>query len=162
MTTKLPVRHQGLEDVQLQLVIFRGAVTGIAVEARMDAPGAGSAQRAFQGVSVPPRIGRPPGIHRRRALTLSRIFDVSLASLFESPMAETPCVIVRAGEAVERRVHGLKYAPLSQRGRFFNVQPIASEGVSFAPRQRALSSRWRGMDLCFVRQTHIVARGQNL
>jgi transcriptional regulator with XRE-family HTH domain len=57
-------------------------------------------------------------------LTLSRIFDVSLASLFESPLAVEPCVIVRAGEAVEQAVNGLQYAPLSQAGRFFNLQPI--------------------------------------
>jgi transcriptional regulator with XRE-family HTH domain len=58
------------------------------------------------------------------ALTLSRIFDVSLASLFESPVAETPCVIVRASGASERSANGLKYVPLSQAGRHFNLQPL--------------------------------------
>jgi transcriptional regulator with XRE-family HTH domain len=58
------------------------------------------------------------------ALTLSRIFDVSLASLFESQLAVEPCVIVRAGEAVEQSVNGLQYTPLSRAGRFFNLQPI--------------------------------------
>jgi transcriptional regulator with XRE-family HTH domain len=66
-------------------------------------------------------------------LTLSRIFDVSLASLFESPPPETPCVIVRAADAVERTVNGLKYAPLSYAGRFFNVQPLR---VKISPSRR--------------------------
>jgi transcriptional regulator with XRE-family HTH domain len=57
-------------------------------------------------------------------LTLSRIFNVSLASLFESPLATEPCVIVRAAEAVERTAKGLVYCPLSNAGRFFNLQPM--------------------------------------
>jgi transcriptional regulator with XRE-family HTH domain len=57
-------------------------------------------------------------------LTLSRIFGVSLASLFESELATEPCVIVRGAEAVEKSVNGLKYVPLSNAGRFFNLQPI--------------------------------------
>jgi transcriptional regulator with XRE-family HTH domain len=58
------------------------------------------------------------------ALTLSRIFDVSLASLFESPLATEPCVIVRGANAIEKNMNGLKYVPLSNAGRFFNLQPI--------------------------------------
>jgi len=58
------------------------------------------------------------------ALSLSRIFDVSLASLFESQLAVEPCVIVRASEVLEQAVNGLQYAPLSRAGRFFNLQPI--------------------------------------
>src|ERR1700676_4281846 len=57
-------------------------------------------------------------------LTLSRIFGVSLASLFESELATDPCVIVRRGEAVERKANGLAYVPLSRASRFFNLQPI--------------------------------------
>ncbi len=58
------------------------------------------------------------------ALTLSRIFGVSLASLFESELATDPCVIVRSGDVVEKNINGLKYASLSNAGRFFNLQPI--------------------------------------
>ena len=58
------------------------------------------------------------------ALTLSRIFDVSLASLFESELAMEPCVIVRGADAVMKSMNGLKYVPLSNAGRFFNLQPI--------------------------------------
>jgi transcriptional regulator with XRE-family HTH domain len=57
-------------------------------------------------------------------LTLSRVFDVSLAALFESPPATEPCVIVRAADAVEKTTNGLKYVPLSNAGRFFNLQPL--------------------------------------
>jgi transcriptional regulator with XRE-family HTH domain len=58
------------------------------------------------------------------ALTLSRIFNVSLASLFESQLATEPCVIVRGADAAEKSINGLRYVPLSNAGRFFNLQPI--------------------------------------
>src|ERR1700676_5284200 len=45
------------------------------------------------------------------AVTLSRIFDVSLASLFESELATEPCVIVRAADAEVKSLNGLKYVP---------------------------------------------------
>jgi quercetin dioxygenase-like cupin family protein len=35
-----------------------------------------------------------------------------------------PCVIVRAAEAEVKSMNGLKYATLSNAGRFFNLQPI--------------------------------------
>jgi quercetin dioxygenase-like cupin family protein/DNA-binding Xre family transcriptional regulator len=57
-------------------------------------------------------------------LTLSRIFGVSMASLFESEVAAEPCVIVRKGEGIEQRVNGLAYVPLSKANRLFNLQPI--------------------------------------
>lgn len=58
------------------------------------------------------------------ALTLAGIFNVSLASLFESQLATEPCVIVRAADAVWKSGNGLKYAALSNAGRFFNLQPV--------------------------------------
>jgi transcriptional regulator with XRE-family HTH domain len=57
-------------------------------------------------------------------LTLSRIFCVSLASLFEPEQTADPCVIVRGAEAVERKANGLVYVPLSKASRLFNLQPI--------------------------------------
>lgn len=57
-------------------------------------------------------------------LTLSRIFGVSLASLFESQLATEPCVIVRSKAAVETSMNGLIYASLSNSERFSNLQPI--------------------------------------
>lgn len=67
------------------------------------------------------------------ALTLARIFGVSLASLFESRLAAEPCVIVRASDAVEKNANGLKYVPLSNAGRFYNLQPIR---VKVSPSRR--------------------------
>jgi transcriptional regulator with XRE-family HTH domain len=58
------------------------------------------------------------------ALTLCRIFHVSLASLFEIPSADALCTIVRAADAVEKNAKGLRYAPLTDAGRFFNMQPM--------------------------------------
>ncbi|HTB79713.1 MAG TPA: XRE family transcriptional regulator [Opitutaceae bacterium] len=58
------------------------------------------------------------------ALTLARIFGVSLDFLFESPLASEPCVVVRADAAVERRANGLRYAALSNPDRFFCLQPV--------------------------------------
>jgi transcriptional regulator with XRE-family HTH domain len=57
-------------------------------------------------------------------LTLSNIFNVSLASLFESQLATEPCVLVRSADAIEKKINGLKYVPLSNAGRFYNLQPI--------------------------------------
>ncbi len=57
-------------------------------------------------------------------LTLSRIFGVSLASLFEPDPAAEPCVIARGAEGVERHANGLAYVPLSKANRFFHLQPI--------------------------------------
>jgi transcriptional regulator with XRE-family HTH domain len=57
-------------------------------------------------------------------LTLARIFGVSLSSLFESPLAMDPCVIVRQSDTAERSINGLKYVTLSNAGRFFNLQPL--------------------------------------
>jgi transcriptional regulator with XRE-family HTH domain len=58
------------------------------------------------------------------ALTLARVFGVSLDFLFESPLASEPCVVVRAQDAVERRANGLRYAALSNPDRFFCLQPV--------------------------------------
>jgi quercetin dioxygenase-like cupin family protein len=58
------------------------------------------------------------------ALTLAKIFNVSLASLFESQPSKEPCVIVSGADAVEKSINGLKYVSLSHAGRFFNLQPI--------------------------------------
>ena len=58
------------------------------------------------------------------ALTLASIFNVSLASLFESQLPTEPCVIVHGADTVKKSINGLKYVSLSHAGRFFNLQPI--------------------------------------
>jgi len=57
-------------------------------------------------------------------LSLSRIFGVSLASLFESDIPAEPCVIVRRAEGIEHKAKGLTYVPLSKTNRLFNLQPM--------------------------------------
>ena len=57
-------------------------------------------------------------------LTLSRIFGVSLASLFESEPEIDPCIIVRGAEAAEHKVNGLTYVTLSKANQHFKLQPI--------------------------------------
>jgi transcriptional regulator with XRE-family HTH domain len=57
-------------------------------------------------------------------LTLARVFDVSLASLFESPLAKEPCLIVRVADHAPQKANGLTYVPLSNAARFANLQPL--------------------------------------
>ena len=57
-------------------------------------------------------------------LTLSRVFGVSLASLFESEPETDPCIIVRGAEAAEHKVNGLTYVTLSKASNLFQLQPI--------------------------------------
>jgi transcriptional regulator with XRE-family HTH domain len=123
MTTKLPTRHQALNEIQLQLSSFGARLRELRLRrgwTLQELAARSALSRAF--LSRLESGDRQASI--AAALTLSRIFDVSLASLFESPPVEAPCIIVRAVDAVERTVNGLKYAPLSQAGRFFNVQPL--------------------------------------
>jgi transcriptional regulator with XRE-family HTH domain len=123
MTTKLPIRQHELDEIQLQLSSFGARLHELRLRrgwTLQELAAQSGLSRAF--LSRLESGDRQASI--AAALTLSRIFDVSLASLFESPPPEAPCVIVRAADAVERTVNGLKYAPLSQAGRFFNVQPL--------------------------------------
>jgi len=124
MTTRLPERHQASDDaVQSQLCSFGARLR----ESRL--------RRGWTLQELACRSGLSKAFLSRlesgdrqasiaAALTLSRIFDVSLASLFESPLATEPCVIVRRADAVEKTINGLKYVPLSNAGRFFNLQPL--------------------------------------
>ena len=57
-------------------------------------------------------------------LTLSQVFGVSLASMFETQLPLETCLIVRKEEAVSRQAYGLTYTPLSQVGHLFNMRPI--------------------------------------
>jgi len=57
-------------------------------------------------------------------LTLSQVFGVSLASMFETQAGMDPCLIVRKSETVSLEANGLSYVPLSYAGRHFNLRPI--------------------------------------
>jgi len=57
-------------------------------------------------------------------LTLSQVFNVSLAEMFETQVAVEPCLIVRKLDAAPREALGLSYVPLSHAGHLFNLRPI--------------------------------------
>src|SRR5580698_5727997 len=108
MTKRLPKRqHTGLEDeIQCQLCSFGARLRELRLKRgwTLEELACRSAlSKAF--LSRLESGGRQASI--AAALTLARIFDVSLASLFESELATEPCVIVRAAEAVERTAKGL-------------------------------------------------------
>jgi transcriptional regulator with XRE-family HTH domain len=125
MTTKLPERQPAeFEDqIQSQLESFGTRLRELRLKRGWtleELACRGGLSRAF--LSRLESGGRQASI--AAALTLSKVFDVSLASLFESQLAKEPCVIVRGADAVEKRINGLKYLPLSNAGCFFNLQPI--------------------------------------
>jgi transcriptional regulator with XRE-family HTH domain len=125
MTTKLPYSNIGeFEDqIQAQLNSFGARLRELRLKRGWtleELACRAGLSRAF--LSRLESGGRQASI--AAALTLSRIFNVSLASLFESPPATEPCVVVRGVDAVEKSINGLKYVPLSNAERFFNLQPI--------------------------------------
>ena len=66
-------------------------------------------------------------------LTLSQVFGTSLATLFETPPAADPCLIVRKADAVPQEAHGLTYVPLSKADQSFNLRPLR---VTVSPKRR--------------------------
>jgi len=132
MTTKLSLGHQEQEKIQQQLASF-----GARLRELRSQRGLTLQELADQSGLSKPFLSRLESGDRQAsiaaALTLSRIFRVSLASLFEVPVADPLCTIVRAADAVEQTVNGLKYTPLSDVGRLFNVQPIR---VKVSPSRR--------------------------
>jgi transcriptional regulator with XRE-family HTH domain len=123
MTTKLPLRQQKPEEIKQQLSSFRERLRDL------------RAQRGWTLQELAARSGLSKAFLSRlesgdrqasiaAALTLSRVFSVSLGSFFESRIEETACIIVRAADAIEKNINGLKYVPLSNAGPLFNVQPL--------------------------------------
>lgn len=123
MTTKLPKRQivELEEQIQSQLSSFGARLKELRLQhgwTLEELACRSSLSKAF--LSRLESGGRQASI--AAALTLSRIFNVSLASLFESQLE--PCVIVRDADALKKTINGLKYVSLSHAGRFFNLQPI--------------------------------------
>jgi transcriptional regulator with XRE-family HTH domain len=56
-------------------------------------------------------------------LTLARVFNVPMASLFHVSAEEDSCNVVRGGSIAIRRGNGISYLPLSGAARF-NLQPM--------------------------------------
>ena len=131
MTTGLPLGHQETDEIQIQLASFGARLKELRLKrgwTLQELAARSSLSKAF--LSRLESSGRQASI--AAALTLSRIFGVSLASLFEAPETEASCTIVRAADAAEKTVNGLKYKLLSS-GRFFNLQPLR---VKVSPSRR--------------------------
>lgn len=132
MTTEPSLRHDELQDIQQQLSSFGARLRQLRLQRGLtlkELAAQSGLSRAF--LSRLESGDRQASISA--ALTLSKIFHVSLASLFEFPVAEQPCTIIRSADAIERSVNGLKFAALSDAGRMFNVQPIR---VKVSPSRR--------------------------
>jgi len=56
-------------------------------------------------------------------LTLARVFDVPMGSLFENRQDDEVCNVVRVGKGSIRRGNGISYIPLSGASKF-NLQPM--------------------------------------
>jgi transcriptional regulator with XRE-family HTH domain len=99
MTTTLPLSQHGREDVQLQLSFFGARLRELRLQF-----GWTLRELAAQSSLSKPFLSRLESGDRQAsiaaALTLSRIFGVSLASLFESPASETPGVAAATGQSV--------------------------------------------------------------
>jgi transcriptional regulator with XRE-family HTH domain len=123
MTRDLPLPQGELQDIQRQLSSFGARLRQLRLQRGLtlkELAAQSGLSRAF--------LSRLESGDRQASisavLTLSKIFNVSLTSLFEPPVAEPHCTIIRSSDAVEKTVNGLKYSPLSDASRMFNVQPI--------------------------------------
>ena len=133
MATKMPKSHQPSDEtIESQLCSFGARLRELRLRR-----GWTLQELAWRGGLSKAYVSRLESGDRQASiavvLTLCQIFGVSLASLFESPLATEPCVIVRASEAMEKTINGLKYVPLSNPGRFFNLQPLR---VKVSPSRR--------------------------
>jgi transcriptional regulator with XRE-family HTH domain len=132
MTRPQPLRHEDSQDIQRQLSSFGARLRQLRL-----LRGLTLKELAAQSGLSKAFLSRLESGDRQAsvsaALTLCKIFHVSLASLFELPAEQPLCTIIRSGDAVERTVNGLKYAPLSDTGRMMNVRPIR---VKVSPSRR--------------------------
>jgi len=124
MTTKLPIKPRTSEiSVEAQLCSFGVRLREFRTRRGLtldELAGRSGLTKSF--LSRLESGGRQASI--AAVLTLARVFDVSLAYFFDSPLAAEPCVIVRGADAEEKTANGLKYAALSSAGRFSCLQPL--------------------------------------
>ena len=163
MTTRLPKRqHKDLEaQIQSQLCSFGARLRELRLQRGWtleELACRSSLSKAF--LSRLESGGRQASI--AAALSLSRIFDVSLASLFESQLATEPCVIVRAADAGVKKHKRAQIHFAFECGAVFQSAAHQSDRALVAPGRGTLPPRRRGMDLCPDRQPDLVAGGQNL
>ncbi|HUA64199.1 MAG TPA: XRE family transcriptional regulator [Alphaproteobacteria bacterium] len=123
MTEELPLTHQELEGIQQQLSSFGARLRELRLQRGLTlqelAVRSGLSKAFLSRLESGSRQASISAV-----LTLSRIFHVSLTSLFEFPIASARCTIIRAADQVEKTVNGLKYTLLSGVERLFNVRPI--------------------------------------
>jgi transcriptional regulator with XRE-family HTH domain len=82
------------------------------------------------------------------AVTLAKIFRVSLAYFFEGAATAPACTVIRGADRVEKSAKGLKYAPLSDTSRLFNVLPML---VKVSPTRRGNEHyHHRGIEWLYV------------
>ncbi len=82
------------------------------------------------------------------AVTLSKIFRVSLAFFFEGPVLAPPCTVIRSADLVEKTAKGLKYSALSDTRQLFNVLPML---VKVSPSRRGNEHyRHQGVEWLYV------------
>lgn len=120
------------DDIQRQLALFGARLRELRLQHSLtlqDLAAQSGVSRAF--LSRLESGGRQASI--AVALTLSKIFRVSLASFFEFTEADKLCTVIRAADVVEKSIKGLKYAPLSDASRMFNVRPMR---VKVSPARR--------------------------
>jgi len=124
MTTKLPIGHQAADvSIEAQLSCFGTRLRELRLRRGLTLENLAECSGLSRGfLSRLESGGRQASI--AAVLTLSQVLDVSLSFLFESPLALEPCVIVRGAEAEERTSNGLRYASLSNAGRFSRLQPL--------------------------------------
>jgi transcriptional regulator with XRE-family HTH domain len=132
MKNPLPILREDPEEIRQQLSFFGARLRELRLQQGLTLQEV--AERSGFSKAFLSRLesgGRQASISA--ALTLCRIFRVSLSSLFEKAVEDSPCTIIRAAEAVEKSAKGLKYAPLSDAARMFNVQPMR---VKVSPQRR--------------------------
>jgi transcriptional regulator with XRE-family HTH domain len=125
MTTMLPKRQSSVmeDQIQAQLCLFGARLRELRIKRGWTLQELACRSRLSKAfLSRLESGGRQASI--AAALTLSGIFNVSLAALFESQSAKESCVIVRGASAVKKSINGLEYVPLSYAEHFFNLQPI--------------------------------------
>ena len=148
MTTKLPNRHHSADaSIEAQLCSFGARLRELRLRRGLTLEDLATRSGLSRGfLSRLESGGRQASI--AAALTLSRVLDISLAFLFESPMALEPCVITRGAHAEEKSLNGLKYAPLSNAGRFSRLQPLR---IKVSPSRRGVEHfRHQGEEWIYV------------
>ena len=111
-----------MDGIQQQLALFGARLRDLRLQRGL----------TLQEVAVRSKLSRA-FLSRLESGGRQASISAALATLFEFPASEPVCAIVRSGGVVESSVNGLKYVPLSDARRFFNMQPMR---VKVSPSRR--------------------------